>query len=41
MHRFKENIFLCVYKMVEISAETWKKCGITTAIFNNPTKNKK
>ena len=27
--------------MVEIRAETWKKCGIETAIFNNLTKNKK
>ena len=27
--------------MVEISAETWKKCGIETAIFNKLTKNKK
>ena len=27
-------------KMVEISAETWKKCGTKTAIFNNFTKKK-
>ena len=26
---------------MKISAETWKKCGIKTAIFNNLTKNKK
>ena len=26
MHRLKKNIFLfCVYKMVEITKETWKK----------------
>ena len=26
--------------MIEISAETWKKYGIKTAIFNNLTKKK-
>ena len=25
--------FVCVYKIVEISAETWKKCGIETAML--------
>ena len=29
-----------MYKM-KTSAETWKECGIKTAIFNNLTKNKK
>ena len=26
---------------MKISAETWKRCGIETAIFNSCTKNKK
>ena len=30
-----------MYKMIGISAGTWKKCGIEIAIFNNLTKNKK
>ena len=41
IHNLKKNIIIvCVYKMVEISTETWKKCGIETATFNNLAKNK-
>ena len=41
IRNLKNFFFVCVYKMVEISAETWKKCGTETAMFNNLTKNKK
>ena len=36
MHRFfLKNIFLfCIYKMVEITKETWKRNGVEVIIFN-------
>ena len=41
MHRLKKNFLFVLYVKKNISAETWKKCGIKTAILNNRTKNKK
>ena len=36
MHRFfLKNIFLfCIYKMVEITKETWGKNGVKLIVFN-------
>ena len=34
MNKFKKYVFLCMYKMVEISAETYaKNCVYTTKVM--------
>ena len=34
MHRLKKVFLFCVYKMVEITKETWGKNGVEILIFN-------